>query len=198
MSKAKAPKVEESELDKELARVAAERWGHYKENYRDVETSYREAIGQDTSGLLRGRATADVAQARTGAVGQALAASRGNAAALAPSFASLGQARTRGATGANAAAEGQRSKLQAGFIALGNDMATDAQSALASTARSSNQEAINLANTQTRSSIARLGALETMASGAMSAYGARKQYLADAAQADAYNKWAQALNERGD
>ena len=147
--KSKAPQQKESENERALAEVSQQKWNRYKSLYRPVEANYINEVSKDASGVLRGRNTADVAQASAGSFGQAVGLGQGGAGQLGATVENMGAARTLAALGGNSVAQEQRDKGRVNALKIGSDMAADAQSGLAMAARASNTEALGRAQAQT-------------------------------------------------
>ena len=146
--KSKAPQIQESQNERALAEVSQAKWNRYKSLYRPVEQNYINEVSKDASGVLRGRNTADVAQASAGSFGEAIALGQGGAGQLGATVENMGAARTLGATAGNFAGQQQRDSGRLNALKIGSDMAADAQGGLAMAARASNTEAIGRARAQ--------------------------------------------------
>ena len=146
--KSKAPQQKESENERALAEVSQQKWNRYKSLYRPVEANYINEVSKDASGILRGRNTADVAQASAGSFGQAVGLGQGGAGQLGATVENMGAARTLAATGGNKEGQLQRDSGRLNALKIGSDMAADSQSGLAMAARASNTEALGRARAQ--------------------------------------------------
>lgn len=144
----KAPQQQESQSERALAEVSQQKWNRYKELYRPVEQNYIKEVSKDASGVLRGRNTADVAQASAGSFGEALALGQGGVGQLGATVENMGAARTLGAVAGNRQGMLERDKGRLNALKIGSDMAADAQTGLSIAARASNTEALGRAKAQ--------------------------------------------------
>lgn len=157
--------VKESAAEKAQAQVSKAKWDRYKSLYRPVERNFIDEVSKDTSALLRGRATADVAQAASGSMGDAVALGRGTTNMLGATAENIGGARTMAAVGANKQAQEVKDKGQLSAIAIGNDHSVDVQNGLSMAARAANTEALGKARAQQIENEAYSGALGAIAGG---------------------------------
>lgn len=169
----KAPRQKESANERALAEVSQQKWNRYKSLYRPVESNYINEVSKDASGVLRGRNTADVAQASAGSFGEAVGLGQGGAGQLGATVENMGAARTLAALGGNSTAQGQRDTGRLNALKIGSDMAADAQGGLAMAARASNTEALGRARAQTIKNESR-GEMLGAVLGAAGTYGADK------------------------
>lgn len=140
MGKKSAPKVQESANERALAEVSASKLARYESLYAPQHANHIREVSRDTSGVLGGRAIADVAQAERGLAGQAVQLGRGSA-----RLAIGGDTGARGVavTGANRDALALADKGKVDALKIGQGMATDAQNGLAVAARASQKEAMS-------------------------------------------------------
>ena len=146
--KSKAPQQQESVSERALADVSQAKWNRYKSLYRPVESNYISEVSKNASRVLRGRNTADVAQASAGSFGDAISLGQGGAGQLGAAVENMGAARTLGATAGHKEGQLQRDSGRLNALKIGSDMAADAQGGLAMAARASNTEALGRARAQ--------------------------------------------------
>jgi hypothetical protein len=193
VGKKSAPKVRETANESALAKVSTEKWGRYKTLYTGIEKDSLARANQDASKVLRGRATADVAQAAAGGMEGAIGLGQGSVSKLAPTAASVGAARTLGAASATRAADEVQMKGRLGMLATGQGLAGDAQSGLAAAARASSTEALAKARAQHTVNEGYKQALGTLATGATGAYMDNKANKRYKEQVEANNAMLEAM-----
>ena len=172
----KGTQVKESAAERAQAQVSSEKWNRYKSLYRPVERNFINEVSKDTSALLRGRATADVAQAASGSMGDAVALGRGTVSQLGATAGNIGGARTMAAVGANKQAQEIKDKGQLSALAIGNDHSVDVQNGLSMAVRAANTEALGKARAQQIKNESTANAIGQVAGIASGIHGDYKEY----------------------
>lgn len=159
--------VRESAAERAEAQVGRARFKHYVSNYRPVEQNFIEESGKDISSTLAGRANADVSQAGSSSLADAVALGRGTISELGETAKNWGGAMMEGVSSAVKDAQIAKDTMQTGATAIGNDLATDVTGTFSSLARSANSEAVARAKAQQDSNDAKWQALGQIAGGAV-------------------------------